>query len=151
MRPSVALPMFDGRLVAFTSARDGLLATPAKALQEAPHVVPVITNAEVPFGDCRDTPTGPHLAGVAAFRRAGQQDACKLFTLLGLEAYWTTGDRLGLQSIFAPLLKRCLPGIDRATGTADLTGNPQRAVAGFQQLKGTKTTVLQLRWTTHWS
>ena len=136
MRPSVALPLLDGRLVAFARACDGFLATPAKALEEAPHVVRVIADAEVPFGDGRDTPTGPHLAGVAAFRRAGQQDACKLLALLGLEAYWTAGGRFGFQSLFTLLLKRFLPGIDRAAGAADLAGDPQRAVAGLQQLKG---------------
>lgn len=69
-RPFMALPMLDGRLIALAGALDGLLAAPAEALEEAPHMVRVITNTEVSFCDRRDAPTGPHLAWIAALRRA---------------------------------------------------------------------------------
>jgi len=143
--------MLDGRLISLASPLDRLLATPTKATQKSPHVVGVITNAEVPLGDFGDTSGSPHLAGVAALCRAGQQDSRKLLALAGFQAYWAAGDGLGFEPFFALLLKRFLPGVDRATGASNLAGNPQRTMAGSQQVKGVKTPVLQLRWTAHWS
>ena len=116
----MALPMLDGRFITLTGPFDGLLTTPTEALEEAPHVVRVIMNAEVSFGDRRHAPTGPHLAGVAALRRAGQQYSSELLSLLGCEANWSARDRFSLQALLAMLLECFLPGVDRATGTADL-------------------------------
>ncbi len=128
--------MLNGHFVALPSAFDGLLAAPAEAPQKSPHMVGMIADAEVPLGDLCDTPRGPHLARIAQLRRAGEQYSRELLALLGVEAYRATGNGLCLQPFFTLLLKRALPGIDRAAGAADFSGDPQRAVAGFQQLKG---------------
>ena len=40
-------------------------------------MVAVVTDAKTPFGDFGDAPGGPHLAGISALDRTGQQDAGK--------------------------------------------------------------------------
>ena len=151
MRPGPALPVLDGCLVTLGGPLDRLLAAPAETSEEAPHVIRVVLDAEAALGDLGDPAGGPHFARVTAFRRAGQQNPSQLLALLGGEAYWAARCRLGLQSDRPLLLEGLLPGIYRAAGAANLPRNPQRTVAGGQQIQGTNAALLQLRGTTHWS
>lgn len=95
--PLLLLPAGDGGLVAFQGPPLGLLATPAEAGQELPHVAGVVGHPEVALDHGGHPLEGPEVGGVACSQGTLQEQFHQLLFLPRGEPGRPPGRRPGAQ------------------------------------------------------
>lgn len=122
-RQTLLFPATDRAFVAFQSAADWSLATPAQLLEEPIDMVGMIPDAGLPLDQIRHSGGGPHRSGVAQRLGATLQPLLQLLALDSREARLTSRPSCAAQLSRAALLPRGKPAAGRLAADAELSGH----------------------------
>lgn len=106
-------PVGNLRFVAISGALLGLLTGPAQRMQQASHIIDVITHTELLLNDIRHAGTGPQVGAIARLQRTTQENFLQLPFLGGIESRCPAGVRFGGKGFDASFLPRRLPAFHR--------------------------------------